>query len=138
MLKSQNSMNETINLNSSTLNSSSTGAQPTLTTSMSMGANSSLMRSSLQPLSQTNSSTKVSPSKKPISIQGLKITTGNENGEIMKSYRESIEKYIKDYLIHQPGANTIYSSEILMTNIKQLFVGVNYTHYTDGLELLFN
>jgi len=103
--------NET--LNSSSLNASmSAGGGP--------GNLSSSTRNSLA-APQPEARNSAGPQKAPISIQGLKITTGNENGEIMKSYRESVEKYIKDFLIHQPGARTIYSTELLMSNIKDLF-----------------
>jgi hypothetical protein len=61
------------------------------------------------------------PIKKPLSIQALKITTGNENGEIMKNYRETAEKFIKDHIIHQPYASTIFTADQLTGHIKSLF-----------------
>jgi hypothetical protein len=61
------------------------------------------------------------PSKKPLNIQALKITTGNENGEMMKNYRESAERYIKDHITHQPYASSIYTADQLTGHIKSLF-----------------
>lgn len=61
------------------------------------------------------------PSKKPLNIQTLKITTGNENGEVMKNYRESAERYIKDHIVHQPYANQIFTADQITGHIKSLF-----------------
>jgi hypothetical protein len=63
--------------------------------------------------------------KRPLSIHSLKITTGTENGQIMKSYRESSEKYIKDNIMHQPYANTIYTAEQMTGYLKALFQQVS-------------
>lgn len=66
--------------------------------------------------------------KKPLSIHSLKITTGTENGQIMKSYRESAEKYIKDHIVHQPYANTIYSADQMTGYLKAVFHQVCRVH----------
>jgi hypothetical protein len=71
-------------------------------------------------------------STKPIQIANLKITSGAENGEIMRNYRETIEAYIREYLIHQPWAKQICSAEVLTDNIKKVFQGVVSRLTEDG------
>jgi hypothetical protein len=62
-----------------------------------------------------------SSEKRLISIANLKITGGNENGETMKAYRETIERYIKDHLVHSAKSTADLSNEGLKNHIREFF-----------------
>ena len=99
----------------------------------SSSANESSLNSSqlINPNNGSIRSSMIGEAKKPLYIQGIKITSGNENGEAMKGYKETVEKYIKDYLIHQPSSRAIYTNDALFGQIRSTFQSVRLV-YQDG------
>ena len=106
------------NMGKSVLKSQASLMSETLNSSVYLGQSAATTRASV---AQGPQHAKASPEKKTVSITSLKITGGNENGETMKSYRETIERYIKEHLVHCPKDATGSTSEGLKLRIKEFF-----------------